>query len=145
MHLCISAMYFCCCCPLLCCYIAVAAAPAACCCCSTRCAGWQTFLPWFIASDSIVVFLFIQTRFIFRVPLGSTVSHLQFRFVTHCLKDIISYILGDYGHARSQGGRSPTRTFLLSLPRAPVKMKAKYIMLDRKHLDCSESIDVLTS
>ena len=46
------------------------------------------FLPWFIASDSIVVFLFIQTRLIFTVPLGSTVSHLQLRLLTYCLTHI---------------------------------------------------------
>ena len=125
MNLIISSMYFCCCCSVLCCYIAVAAAPAACCCCSTRCAGWQTFLPWFIASDSIVFFLFVQTRFIFKVPLSSTVSQLQLRFVTYCLTHIISYILGNCEHARSQGGRSPPRAFLFFLPRAPVKIKSE--------------------
>ena len=50
---------------------------------------------WFIESDPSVSFLFIQ-RDIFYVPLGSTVSYLRPRFV---------YILGNHGHARSQGGR----------------------------------------
>ena len=53
---------------------------------------------WSIESDPSVFFLFIQTRFIFHVPLGSTVSHLRSR---------LSYILGNYGHARSQAGRQP--------------------------------------
>ena len=53
---------------------------------------------WFIESSPSVFFLFIQTRCIFYVPLGSTVSHLRPRF---------AYILGNYGHARSQGGRQP--------------------------------------
>ena len=53
---------------------------------------------WFIESNATVLHLFIQTRFIFHVPLGSTVSHLRSR---------LSYILGNYGHARSQAGRQP--------------------------------------
>ena len=53
---------------------------------------------WFIESDPSVFFLFIQTRLIFDVPLDSTVSHLPSRF---------AYILGNYGHVRSQGGRQP--------------------------------------
>ena len=36
--------------------------------------------------------------FFFMVPLGSTVPHLRPRF---------AYILGNFGHARSQGGRQP--------------------------------------
>ena len=80
-------------------------------CCSITCAGWQTFLPWFTASDSIVFFLFVWTRYILKVPLSSTVTQLQLRFVTYCPTHIISYILGNCEQARSQGGRSPPRTF----------------------------------
>ena len=47
---------------------------AAACCCSPSCAGWHNFVLWFIASDSSVFLLFIQTRFIFIAPLGSTVA-----------------------------------------------------------------------
>ena len=54
---------------------------------------------WFIETDLSVFFLFIQTRSNFYVSLRkSTVSHLQPRLV---------YILGNYGHAQSQGGRQP--------------------------------------
>ena len=60
------------------------------------------------ASDSSVFFLFIQTRFVFNVPLGSTVgctaSILVYVGYTTCL---VSYILCKRGHARSQGGRHP--------------------------------------
>ena len=45
-----------------------------CCRCSSSCAGWQYLLLWFTASDSSVFFLFIQTRYIFNVALGSTVA-----------------------------------------------------------------------
>ena len=57
---------------------------------------------WFIESGSIqCFFLFIQTQFIFNVciPLGSTVAFTA----SICL----DYILGNDGHARSQGGRQP--------------------------------------
>ena len=47
---------------------------AACCCCSSSCAGWRNLFLWFIASDSSVFFLFVQTRYIFNVPRGSTVA-----------------------------------------------------------------------
>ena len=60
------------CCCVVCCYTADAAAAATCCCCSSSCAGWQNLLLWSIASDPSVFFLFLQTRFIFNVPLGST-------------------------------------------------------------------------
>ena len=59
---------------LLYCSNAVAAAAAACCCCSSSCAGWQNLFPWFIASNSSVLFLFIPLRIIFNVPLGCTVA-----------------------------------------------------------------------
>ena len=49
-----------------------------------------------IESDPTVFFLLIQTRYILDVPLVSTVSHVRSRF---------AYILGNCGHARSQGGR----------------------------------------
>ena len=59
------------------------------------------FVCWFIGSDPSVFFLFTQRRFLFlMVPLGSTiVSRLRPRF---------AYTLGNYGRARSQGGRQPT-------------------------------------
>ena len=53
---------------------------------------------WIIESDPSVSFLFIQRDLFLVVPLGSTVSHLRPRF---------AYILGNCGHARSQGGRQP--------------------------------------
>ena len=54
---------------------------------------------WFVESDFIVFFLFIQTRFVFNAPLGgTTLSHFRPRF---------AYMLGNGGHARSQGGRQP--------------------------------------
>ena len=53
---------------------------------------------WFIESDPGVLFLLFQSSFkrdlYMIVTLGSTVSHLRPR---------CSYILGKYGHARSQG------------------------------------------
>ena len=52
---------------------------------------------WFIESDPSVFFLFTQTRLILVYPLA-VLSHLRPRF---------AYILGNYGHARSQGGRQP--------------------------------------
>ena len=53
-------LYCCCCCA------------ATACCCSSSCPGWQNLFLWFLASDSSVFFLFIQTRFVLNVPLGST-------------------------------------------------------------------------
>ena len=89
----IPATYFCCCCccccsalPSCCC---CSCSAAACCCCSSSCAGWQNLLLWFIASDSSVFFPFIQTRFTFNVPLGSTVAFLQRRFCTYNTYHII--------------------------------------------------------
>ena len=64
------------------------------------------FFAVFSASDSSVFFLFILliTRFVFIVrPLGSTVTCTASIY----LKYIYAYILGNYGHARSQGGRKP--------------------------------------
>ena len=60
----------------------------------------------FIASDSSVFFLFIQTRFSFNVsyPLA-VLSHVQRRFTYTWY--YISYILDNCGHSRSQGGRQP--------------------------------------
>ena len=55
-------LYCCCCCA------------ATACCCSSSCPGWQNLFLWFLASDSSVFFLFIQTRFIMYVPLGSTIA-----------------------------------------------------------------------
>ena len=82
----------------LCCYIAVVAAatdlllPAA----VRHCVPDGKICCWFIESDPSVFFLFIQTQFTLNAPLGSTVSLSRRRF---------AYILGNYGHARSQGGR----------------------------------------
>ena len=53
----------------------------------------------FIKSDCSVLFIFIKTRSI--VPLGSTVAFTA----STCL---LYYIRGNYGYARSQGGRQPT-------------------------------------
>lgn len=55
---------------------------------------------WFIESDSRVFVLFIPTRTIFYVPLGSTVEFTA----SICL---LYYMLGDYGHAQSEGARQP--------------------------------------
>ena len=57
---------------------------------------------WFNESDSGAFFLFIKTRFFFNVPLGSTVAFTP----SICLW----YILGNFGHARSQGERQPAST-----------------------------------
>ena len=101
MYLYIPATYFCCC-SVMCCYTAVAAAAAACCCYSSSCAGWQNLLLWSTASVSSVFFLFIQTRLLSMYPLA-VLPHLQRRFFTYNTYHV--YILGNYGHARSQGGR----------------------------------------
>ena len=89
----------CCCCCSVCCYTAVVAAaavmllPAA---VRHRVPDGQIWC-WFIESDPSVFFLFIQTLFIFDgTPWQYSVSS---RFAC---------ILGNYGHARSQGGRQPT-------------------------------------
>ena len=79
-------LLYCCCC---------SCSAAACRCCSSSCAGWQNLLLWSTASDFSAFFLFIQTRCIFYVTLGST--RLQPRFTSH-----ISYILGNYGHAHAR-------------------------------------------
>ena len=52
---------------------------------------------WFIASDSSVLFLSIQTLFIFNVHLGSDVAFAA----SICLQ----YVLDNCGCARNQGGR----------------------------------------
>ena len=56
---------------------------------------------WFIGSDSIQFFLSLQARLIFNVyvPLGSTVAFTA----SIC----VYYILGNYGHLRSQSWRQP--------------------------------------
>ena len=51
---------------------------------------------WFMQSDLSVFFHFVQMRFLFGITLGSTLSNLRPR---------LAYILVNYGHARSQGGR----------------------------------------
>ena len=91
-------MYFCCCSVLLYC----------CCCCSlvlmlfVIVCRMELLLLCFIASDSSVFFLLIQTRY---VPLGSTVAFTASIYVSY--RSYISYILGSNGHTRSQGGRQP--------------------------------------
>ena len=89
--------YRCCC--FVCCYVAVAAAAVLLLLVTVRrrVPDGQVCC-WFVESDPSVFFLFIQTRVIFYVSFGSTVSHLRPRF---------AYILGNYRHARSQGGRQP--------------------------------------
>ena len=62
----------------------------------------ELLLLCFIASDSSVFFLLIQTRY---VPLGSTVAFTASIYVSY--RSYISYILGSNGHTRSQGGRQP--------------------------------------
>ena len=91
------------CCCVVCCYIAFAAAAAACCCCSSSCAWWQDLFPWFTASDPSVLFLFIPTRCIFNVPLGSTVAFSASLFFPY-----ISYIIGT-GMRGTKAGVSPPR------------------------------------
>ena len=81
-----------CCCCSVCCYTAVVAAAAA---VHHRVPdGNKCF--WFIEADFSVFFLFIQNN-VFNVPLGGTVAFTA----SICLY----YILGNYGHARSQRGR----------------------------------------
>ena len=105
----IPAMYFCCCCcccSWVCCYnTAVAAAATACCCCSSSCAGWQSLLLWFVASDSSVFFLFIKIRFIFNVPLDSTIAFTASIF-TYNAYHTSSVITGMRG---AKAGVSPPR------------------------------------
>ena len=49
----------------------------------------------------VFLFLFIETRFIFDVPFGSTLAFTASIFyLLH-----LSHVLGNYGHARSQDGR----------------------------------------
>ena len=86
-----------------------------CCCCSVRCytvaAAAVPLLPaavrhrvpdgqicWFVESVPVFSFCSLKRDLFLMVPLGSTASHLRPRF---------AYILGNYGHARSQGGRQP--------------------------------------
>ena len=49
-----------------------------------------------------VLFLFIQTRFICNIPLGSTVAFTASVYQTHTINPRYNC-----GHARSQGGRPP--------------------------------------
>ena len=83
---------------------AVAAGAAPCCCCSSSCARLRKLLLWFIASDSSVSFSssFKHVFVLMYVPLGGTVAFAASIYLYHA-----SYILGNYGHARSQGGRQP--------------------------------------
>jgi len=72
------------------------------CCCSSSCAVWQKLLLvhriWF---HSVLSFSSNTIYFLTDVPLGSTVAFTA----SICLY----YILGNYAHARSQGGRQPAR------------------------------------
>ena len=84
------------------------AAGAAWCCCSSSCAGWQKLLLWLIASDSTVFFLLIQTQFTFdvRTPwLHCRICSLDLPIIRTWYQ--VSYILGNYGHVRSQDGPQP--------------------------------------
>ena len=93
---------------MLCCYPAVAAAAVL-----LLAAAVRYRVPdgknccWFIESDPSAFFLSIQTRFIFDVPLGSTVSYLRPRF---------AYILGSHGacveprRASARRGEAPLYT-----------------------------------
>ena len=87
-------------CLLLC---SVAAAAAAYCCCSPSCVGLQNLFPWFTASDSSFFFLFIQTRFLSNVSLGSTVAFSASIFLPIIPVHIVHSRY--YGHARSKGWR----------------------------------------
>ena len=79
-----------CCCSV--CWSTAAVAAAAACCCSSSCAGWQSCR--FIDSDSSVLLVFIL---FLTYPLA-VLAPLRPRFAC---------ILGNYGHARGQGGRQP--------------------------------------
>ena len=103
------------------CTQSVAAAAAAALCCYTGAIAAAAGLPFpaavcyrvpdskiccpFIESDPGVFFLFIQARFIFNAPLGSTIAFMA----SICLH---------YGHARSQGGR---QAFAAKDPRHKIK------------------------
>ena len=87
------------------------------CCCYSCCCLLLLFvivcrtaklLLWFSASDSSVFFLFIQTRFFFNAPLGSTYCRIFsvnfFTYNTHH-----TYILGITGMRGAKAGVSPPR------------------------------------
>ena len=93
---CCSALLYCCCC---CCCGSSAAVS---CCCSSSCAGWC----WFIESDPSFFFLFIQTRLIFEVPLGGTVSHLRSRFA-YSTSSVIAGMRGAKAGVIPPRGRPP--------------------------------------
>ena len=93
------AMYFSCCCS--------ECGSYCCCCCYACCCSLLLFVivcrmaMWLTASDSdsSVFFLFTSNTIYFEftyIPLGSTVAF-----------SVVSCFLGNYGHARSQGGRQP--------------------------------------
>ena len=97
-----------CCCCSVCCFTTVAAAAAAAagggCCCwllllvaaaIRHCVPDGKTCCWLIKTDGRVLFLFIQTRVIFYVPLGSFIEFTA----SICLHP------RNYGHARSQIGR----------------------------------------
>ena len=80
--------------------------PYNCCCCSSSAAASgccsSSCLGWFVAGSLNLMPVFYFSSFkqdlFLMVPLGSTVSHLWLRY---------AYILDNYGHVRSQGGRHP--------------------------------------
>ena len=57
---------------------------------------------WFIESDPSVLFSSFKSDLFFLYPLAVLLSHLRSRFA---YDDSSIYILGNCGHARSQGGR----------------------------------------
>ena len=100
----------CCCCFSVCSYTAVAAAAPAAAAVLLLPAAVRHRVPygqiwcWFIESDSIYCFLSLHSHtrlYLMCVPLGSVVAVSA----SICLY----YILGSYGHARSQGGVSQPR------------------------------------
>ena len=116
MYLYIPAMQVCgcCCCCSVWCYTAVAAAAVlllAAAVCHRVPDG--NLLLWSIASDSRVVFPFIQTRFIFRVPLGSTEASI-YLINTYHTSSVIAGMRG------SKAGVSPPRR---SSPCMPVWLR----------------------
>ena len=87
--LCLSVYYTaeCCCC--------------SCCCCSSSCAR-RPFFCWFFESDPTRCFFSLHSNAISfdGTPFGSTAASSH-------LRPILAYILGNHGHARSQGKHQP--------------------------------------
>ena len=74
---------------------------AAACCCSSSCAGWPKIVTGSLnlIPSSVFFLSFKHDLFLMYLPLGSTVAFTA----SICLY----YILGNYGHGRSQGRRQP--------------------------------------